>query len=74
MECNCSIAFLAVFVRPANFDWLASINSHTGIIIRRGIYNQKKRNNSITKIKVNAKNETVRQVLLYSQLCLAELL
>jgi len=43
MECNCSIAFLIVFIRPVNFDWLASIDSYTGVITRRGIYNQKKK-------------------------------
>lgn len=43
MECNCSIAFIVIFVRPANFDWLASISSLTGLIVRRGIYNQKKK-------------------------------
>lgn len=72
MECNCSIAFLIIFVRPANFDWLASVSSHMGIIIRRRIYNQKGRNSSITKISVSARNETAGQVLLYSYLCLAE--
>lgn len=72
MECNCSIAFLIIFIRPANFDWLTSISSHMGIIIRRGIYNQKRRNSFITKISVSAKNETARQVLLYSHLSLAE--
>lgn len=43
MERNCSIAFHIILIRSANFDWLASIDSHMGIIIRRDIYKEKKK-------------------------------